>query len=300
MSHSPILSMVTQDAFMANTALEKVDITDNPKLTEISLDSFSHLHNLKHLSLTNNSLLSIYVDAAVGVDERHFSGDLEVDISNNPLDCNCTLKSLSGVVRSEQIRCFTNKSPIDTFHLGNLLTGDLTCLSPHTIKVLFLGTLTAVIIAVVAVSVVVHLVHFRRNRKQQLLKLESSNVGSILMSLRHNGGKVVTDDIVLMSSLAWNDGYFDLSEKDQQRLQQQQLQHQQQQQHQLQPLHQIPQHNTFSIPTISRSGSNGGVGGNPPGLRYHPGTQQEPLCFIDLNSGSPCQCNYSYPYSNWS
>ena len=298
MSHSPILSMVTQDAFMANTALEKVDITDNPKLTEISLDSFSHLHNLKHLSLTNNSLLSIYVDAAVGVDERHFSRDLEVDISNNPLDCNCTLKSLSGVVRSEQIRCFTNKSPIDTFHLGNLLTGDLTCLSPHTIKVLFLGTLTAVIIAVVAVSVVVHLVHFRRNRKQQLLKLESSNVGSILMSLRHNGGKVVTDDIVLMSSLAWNDGYFDLSEKDQQRLQQQQQQHQQQ--HQLQPLHQIPQHNTFSIPTISRSGSNGGVGGNPPGLRYHPGTQQEPLCFIDLNSGSPCQCNYSYPYSNWS
>jgi Ran GTPase-activating protein (RanGAP) involved in mRNA processing and transport len=49
--------MVTQDAFMANTALERVEITDNPKLEEISIDSFSHLHNLKHLSLNNNSLL---------------------------------------------------------------------------------------------------------------------------------------------------------------------------------------------------------------------------------------------------
>jgi hypothetical protein len=56
-SHSPNLVMVTQDAFMANTALERVEITDNPKLEEISIDSFSHLHNLKHLSLNNNSLL---------------------------------------------------------------------------------------------------------------------------------------------------------------------------------------------------------------------------------------------------
>ena len=186
---------------MANTALEKMEICDNPKLEEISLNSFSHLLNLKHLILNNNSLLAVYLDQNPDNADRHFLPSFEIDISNNPLDCNCTLKSLSTIMKPEQIKCSTNKSPIDTFHLGNLLTGDLTCLSPHTIKVLFLGTLTVVIIAVVAISVIVHLIHFRRNRKQQLIKLENANVGNLLMSLRHPNSKIVTDDIVLMSAI---------------------------------------------------------------------------------------------------
>ena len=289
-SHSPNLAIITPDAFMANTALEKMEICDNPKLEEISLNSFSHLLNLKHLILNNNSLLAVYLDQNPDNADRHFLPSFEIDISNNPLDCNCTLKSLSTIMKPEQIKCSTNKSPIDTFHLGNLLTGDLTCLSPHTIKVLFLGTLTVVIIAVVAISVIVHLIHFRRNRKQQLIKLENANVGNLLMSLRHPNSKIVTDDIVLMSSLAWNDGYFDLSDKDQQR-QQHLQQHQQQQHQQLSQQQQLHQQQPFHIQTISHSG----------GLRYHQGPQQEPLCFIDLNSSSPCHCNYSYPYSsNWS
>ena len=164
MTHSPNLATVTQDAFMANTALERVEIRDNPKLEEISLDAFTHLFHLKHLSLNNNSLLSVYLDRGINDSERLFSALSDMDISNNPLDCNCTLKSLSVYLKPDRVKCHTNKSPIDTFHLGNLLTGDLTCLSPHTVKVLFLGTLTVVIIAVVAISVVVHLVHFRRNQ----------------------------------------------------------------------------------------------------------------------------------------
>ena len=83
--HSPHLASVTQDAFMANTALEDVQIRDNPKLTEISLDAFSHLYHLKHLSLNNNSLLSIYLDKRINDTERLFVHLSELDISNNPL-----------------------------------------------------------------------------------------------------------------------------------------------------------------------------------------------------------------------
>ena len=169
-----------------------------------------------------------------------------------------------------QVKCHTTKSPSDTFQIGNLLTGDLTCLSPHTVKVLFLGTLTVVVIAVVAISVAVHLVHFRRNQKEQLLKQSNANVGNLLMSLRHPNSKIVTDDIVIVSSLAWNDGIgpsdLCLPEKERQHFQLQTFNGQ------------------YVMPV------NGG--------RYQ--AHQEPLCFIDLNSSTPCQCNYSYPYSNWS
>jgi hypothetical protein len=164
------------------------------------------------------------------------------------------------------------------------LTGDLTCLSPHTVKVLFLGTLTVVIVAVVAISVIVHLVHFKRNhhKEQLLIKVDNSNVGNILMSLRHPSSKIVTDDMLInssiMSSLAWNENMvhnsssstMNLTEKDRQ-------------QYQLQPIVDNGGHYNMSIS----------------GARYQP-QHQEPLCFIDLNSSTPCQCNYSYPYSNWS
>jgi hypothetical protein len=78
-----------------------------------------------------------------------------------------------------------------------------------------------------------------------------------------------------------------MSEKERQQQQQQQLQ---QQHFHLQPLGGVlaASGGHYSMPVNSATAA-----------RYHPG---EPLCFIDLNSSAtPCQCNYSFPYSNnWS
>jgi hypothetical protein len=270
---------------MANTVLERVEIRDNPQLEELSLEPFAHLQHLQYLLLNNNSLNSVVITNNNNNNknvnnnnnnnnnrERQFAQLSELDISNNPLDCNCTLKSLSLLLNPDQMTCHTTKSPSDTFRIGNLLTGDLTCLSPHTVKVLFLGTLTVVIIAVVAISVVVHLIHFRRNQREELIKMNNESVGNLLMSLRHPNTKIVNDDIVIVSSLAWNDGIgpsdlrLPASEKERQQFQLQTFNGQ------------------YVMPV------NAG--------RYQ--AHQEPLCFIDLNSSTPCQCNYSYPYSNWS
>jgi hypothetical protein len=73
------------------------------KLEEVSLDAFAHLQHLKQLSLNNNSLLSISTDKKADVGGRRFAASVSIDLSNNPLDCNCTLKSLVDVVRPEQV-----------------------------------------------------------------------------------------------------------------------------------------------------------------------------------------------------
>jgi hypothetical protein len=66
---------------------------------------------------------SVYVDATVGSDERQFSPALEVDISNNPLDCNCTLKSLGNVVKLDLVPMLSNFFPSSLTMTPNNLEG---------------------------------------------------------------------------------------------------------------------------------------------------------------------------------
>ena len=56
-SNAPHLEVFAVDTLMANTRLEKIHITDNPRLRSISLEVFSHLPSLSHLDLNNNRYL---------------------------------------------------------------------------------------------------------------------------------------------------------------------------------------------------------------------------------------------------
>ena len=53
-SNAPHLEVFAVDTLMANTRLEEIHITDNPRLKSISLEVFSHLPSLSHLDLSNN------------------------------------------------------------------------------------------------------------------------------------------------------------------------------------------------------------------------------------------------------
>ena len=50
------------DAFLSNAYLETIAIESNPNLKEVSLNAFSRLPYLKHLSLKNNSIEDILLN----------------------------------------------------------------------------------------------------------------------------------------------------------------------------------------------------------------------------------------------
>lgn len=264
------------------------------------METFSTLPKLKSLLLVNNSLTTINFDKNSNFSQSRFLSLEEMDLSNNPLDCNCTLKWLGPTIRLELVKCMTNKQPSDVFQLKNLLTGDLTCLSPHTLKVLLLGTLTFIIMTVVPISVAIHIIHIRRNRHDRFVKIENS---SLFMSLRHPNSKVVTEDMVshptLMSSIAWNEALthpdFKMSCGDLR------SQHHQNKNptHTLQPLqHLQPQylqqhhhiyHNFYQSHHQHQQ-------------QHNEESLQEPVSFMNVYSSSPGPYHYdfTFPSRNWS
>ena len=174
--NAPELEVFAIDTLMANTRLEEVQIIDNPKLKTISLEVFSHLPSLQILDLSNNSLRTL-----VPIEGSRFAQLTQLDISENPLDCNCTVRSLTVAgLASQRILCITHKDDLqaDFYLTANSLFGDSTCLTPFTIKLVFLTSLILILGLLFTVSLTVQAFYVNRKRRQ-----EAQDANSLLISL---------------------------------------------------------------------------------------------------------------------
>lgn len=283
--------------------MERINLSDNPKLEEISLETFSTLPKLKSLLLSNNSLTTITYDKQSNLTQTRFLSLEEMDLSNNPLDCNCTMKWIGPAMSLNLVKCTTTKQPSDVFQLKNIITGDLTCLSPHTLKVIFLGTLTFIIMTVVPISVAIHVIHIRRNRHDRFVKIENS---SLFMSFRHPNSKVVTEDMVthptLMSSIAWNEALtnpeFKMSSSELRPQHVQKMQNKNNQIHIHQPVQHLQPQLLHHQQHIYHNHHHHHQQQHP----HNYESLQEPVTFMNVYSSSPgpYHCDFSFPSRNWS
>jgi hypothetical protein len=132
-----------------------------------------------------------------------------LNISENPLDCNCTSRGLTVAgLESRKIICFTHKDDIsaDFMLTLNSLFDDVTCLTPFTIKLVFLTSLTLVLALLFTVSLTVQAIYFNRRKAKQEHDQEqesSSLLISLPLSTCSNKVNVVSD---LESSMmtAWH------------------------------------------------------------------------------------------------
>lgn len=98
-------------------SLTHLEISNNKNLTSIQPSAFSNLRSLVYLNLSSNALTTIHNDFVTEQDSRIFI----LDVSNNPLECDCDLKwltqwlkSFSEVARSEQTKADAN---LDNFQM---------------------------------------------------------------------------------------------------------------------------------------------------------------------------------------
>ena len=178
MKNAPELEVFAIDTLMANTRLEEVQIIDNPKLKTISLEVFSHLPSLQILDLSNNSLRTL-----VPIEGSRFAQLNQLDISENPLDCNCTVRSLAVAgLPSTRIQCITHKDDLqaDFYLTANSLFGDSTCLTPFTIKLVFLTSLILILGLLFTVSLTIQAFYVSRKRRG---RQEAQDANSLRISL---------------------------------------------------------------------------------------------------------------------
>lgn len=188
--NAPLLEDFAIDTLMANTRLEEIAITDNVKLNSISLLVFSHLPSLRVLDLRNNSLRSLKP-----VEGSRFSQLDDLNISENPLDCNCTVRglTLAGLDKAK-ITCFTRKDDLSADFMltaSSLFGSEATCLTPFTIKLVFMICLFLIFGLFFAISLTIQAFYVGRKKRQQELNEQDSN--SLLISLPLVKSNVVSD-----------------------------------------------------------------------------------------------------------
>ena len=202
--NAPELEIFAVDTLMANTRLEAIHIIDNVKLKSISLDVFSHLPSLQLLDLSNNSLHSMKP-----IVSSRFTQLDKLDISENPLDCNCTVRGLmvAGLDRSK-ISCHTHKDDLqaDFMLTANSLFGDNSCLTPFTIKIVFLTSLVLILGLLFTVSLTLQAFYIHRKKKQEA----EQDSNSLLISLplvgnnKSAGSNMVQDQFESPMFTAWH------------------------------------------------------------------------------------------------
>lgn len=196
--NAPELEVFAVDTLMANTRLESIHVIDNVKLKSISLEVFSHLPSLRILNLSNNSLTSLKP-----IEGSRFSQLDQLDLSENPLDCNCTVRGLmmAGLERTK-VTCFTHKDDLqaDFMLTANSLFGDSTCLTPFTIKIVFLTSLVLILGLLFTVSLTIQAFYVNRKKRQEA-ELDSN---SLLISLPLMGTKNLVTDFDSPMFSAWH------------------------------------------------------------------------------------------------
>ena len=198
--NAPELEVFAVDTLMANTRLEAVHIIDNIKLKTISLEVFSHLPSLQILNLSNNSLRSLRP-----IEGSRFAQLDQLDLSENPLDCNCTVRALmvAGLDRAK-ITCLTHKDDLqaDFMLTANSLFGDNSCLTPFTIKVVFLTSLILILGLLFSVSLTIQAFYVHRKKKQE--QEQDSNSLLISLPLVNNKSSNVVSDFESPMFSAWH------------------------------------------------------------------------------------------------
>ncbi|XP_073985745.1 uncharacterized protein [Rhodnius prolixus] len=139
LSKMPRMNWVDSRAFVDNIRLESVYIEDNPEITRIPTRIFHGNPHLSYVSLRGNSLVTL--------DVSHFPLDRLrfLDLSGNPLHCNCSLHWLWTLAQLETklgVEPSTLPPSNDTNSLGNdetkphlrITVRNLMCASPESLK----------------------------------------------------------------------------------------------------------------------------------------------------------------------
>uniref|UniRef100_A0A1B6DPN9 LRRCT domain-containing protein n=1 Tax=Clastoptera arizonana TaxID=38151 RepID=A0A1B6DPN9_9HEMI len=134
LSYMQYLSKIDSRAFVDNIRLETVIMDNNPNLKSIPTRIFHGNHHLLHVSVRGNSLSTL--------DSSHFPLDRlkSLDLSSNPLICNCSLLWLWDLVQQEFRKSFSTVNPVnETFLLPEesqrlrLHLRNLKCDEPETL-----------------------------------------------------------------------------------------------------------------------------------------------------------------------
>ena len=118
-----------------------------------------------------------------------------LNISENPLDCNCTVKGLivAGLDPSKII-CYTHKNDLEANFIlsANSLFGESSCLTPFTIKLVFMVGLILVLGLFFTVSLTIQAIYVNRKRKKEEEELDSNSL-LISLPLVNNKSNVAPD-----------------------------------------------------------------------------------------------------------
>ncbi|XP_054267693.1 leucine-rich repeat and immunoglobulin-like domain containing-NOGO receptor-interacting protein 4 [Macrosteles quadrilineatus] len=133
-SKMPRLSRVDSRAFVDNIHLESVLMDDNKDITQLPTRVFHGNLHLKHISIRRNSLSTI--------DASHFPVDnlQSLDVSENPLTCNCSLLWLWKLAVQEKKSSETLYQPSnetsesDESPVLRLSVSNLRCDSPQNLQ----------------------------------------------------------------------------------------------------------------------------------------------------------------------
>lgn len=135
LSKLPHLKWVDSRAFVDNIRLDTVHIDDNPELIRIPQRIFHGNPHLSRVSLRGNALTTI--------DVSHFPLDRlrSLDLSGNPLNCNCSLHWLWKLAQTERHLPARESIPLqgnETSPEGQpqlrIITRNLKCASPEGLK----------------------------------------------------------------------------------------------------------------------------------------------------------------------
>ena len=120
--------------------------------------SGTHIH--QHQRILNFSLTHLKP-----VEGTRFAQLDVLNISENPLDCNCTVKGLIVAgLDPLKIICYTHKNDLGANFIlsANSLFGDASCLTPFTIKLVFMVGLILVLGMFFIVSLTIQALYVNR------------------------------------------------------------------------------------------------------------------------------------------
>lgn len=163
-SGAPKLRTVESGAFTDNLNLESLLLTNNKRLTQIADGVLTGLPNLKDLVLRDNGFTSFKESLAAWPELRR------LDLSENPLDCECSLTWLRDLLLQRNTTHVLCASPVslEDRPLKYLTNEDLGCSSYVSSHQTIIGAICGVVVALIAL--LLFLVYRYRHKVHDVFK----------------------------------------------------------------------------------------------------------------------------------
>jgi Leucine-rich repeat (LRR) protein len=159
------LRSIENGAFADNLNLESLTLTSNKRLSQLADGSLTGLPNLKDLVLRDNGFVSFRESLAAWPELR------KLDLSENPLECDCSLKWLRDLLtqrNTTHVLC-AEPSSLKDKSLKQMTNEDLGCstyyVSSHQTLI---GAICGVVVALIAV--LLFLIYRYRHRVRDVFK----------------------------------------------------------------------------------------------------------------------------------